>query len=189
MSAIGQASCFARHVATPGPACSHTLGHTGPHSWEPAPSRDHRALEDSFDEARAQASQAPGLAFEVAELRATLATMRADLEAAAGPLLIPMPPAGSDLARLLSANAILRRQSARGNALANAARAWSAMVRKTLADFPLMQLLLLPEASALVQASAELDAGLGPLPPRHELAPPERAPGFATPCGTWRPTE
>ena len=33
------------------------------------------------------------------------------------------------------------------------------------------------------------DAGLGPLPPRHELAPPERAPGFATPCGTWRPTE
>lgn len=47
------------------------------------------------------------------KLKAELAQCRQDMEAAAGDLPVPMPSPGTDMAKLLSANVILKQRAAR----------------------------------------------------------------------------
>jgi hypothetical protein len=46
---------------------------------------------------------------EVARLKAELASVRSDMEAAAGELLVPIPAPGTDVAKLLHANVMMRK--------------------------------------------------------------------------------
>ncbi len=64
---------------------------------------------------------------EYTQLKAELAQCQQDLKDAAGELRIPMPEAGTDMARLLSANVILRQREAR---LREALQGFTACMRR-----------------------------------------------------------
>lgn len=68
-----------------------------------------RAIQAGLD---AEFNSPPNLVFvdDMAELERQLAEAREDVVMASGELMIPMPKPGSDIARLLAANSIMRRQ-------------------------------------------------------------------------------
>ena len=68
----------------------------------------------------------------VEALRAELAEARRDVEQAAGELIVAMPEPGTDMARVMLANAMMRRERDEARRDRNALRGWLDAVRRYL---------------------------------------------------------
>jgi hypothetical protein len=73
---------------------------------QPLRERAHALYEDD----PAMADMLAGAANAIDDVKRELATMRADIEAAAGELLVDIPEPGTDAARMMSANVLMRRE-------------------------------------------------------------------------------